>query len=78
MGLTLQGVGVATPMKAVCSARETETTEVVIDKPDQVVYRSTKTKETGWSDVVLSVLDKTVSILSLLGKAVSLPFPELL
>lgn len=81
MAISLQGVGSAPAMAAVSlprlEATETKTTEVVIENPDRVVYRETETKETGWSDIVLTVLDKTVSILAGLGKIVSLPLPNL-
>lgn len=77
MGLTIQGVKPMSAAALACAATETKTTEVVIKRPDEVVYRTTETKETGWSDTFLSVLDKTASILAGLGKVVNLPFPNL-
>lgn len=77
MGLTIQGVQPIPAAALACAARETESTEVIIKKPDEVVYRTSKTKETGWSDTFLTVLDKTVSILAALGKIVSLPIPPI-
>lgn len=77
MTIKLQGVP-ATPGKALaCSAKETETTEVVIDDPGKVVYRTTKTKETGWSDAFLSFVDRALSIASAISKVITFPIPNI-
>ena len=77
MTMKLQGVP-ATPGKALaCSATETKTTEVVIDNPDKVVYRTTETKETGWSDAFLSFVDKVLSIAAAISKVITLPIPTI-
>lgn len=81
MAISLQGVGSTPAMAAALmpkiEATETETREVVIDRPDKVVYRETKTKETGWADTILVILDKTVSILAGLGKLTTISLPNL-
>jgi len=74
MGLTIQGGIPPSPVASACQAKETRTSEVVIDKPDKVVYRTTHTKETTLSDSLLSILDKTVSIAAAIAK-IFLPMP---
>ena len=77
MGLMIQGVKPTSAAALACPAKESKTTEVEIEGQGKVVYRTTETKETGWGDLVLSILDKTVSILAGIGKIVNLPFPDL-
>lgn len=77
MTMKLQGVS-ATPGTALaCSARETETTEVVIDDPGKVVYRTTKTRETGWSDAFFSFVDRALTIGTAIAKVITFPIPNI-
>lgn len=74
MAISLQGVGSTPAAVLACTARESKTTEVVIDKPEKVVYRTTHTKETGWTDTAVSILGKILDIGLLLGKTYGLSF----
>jgi hypothetical protein len=73
MGLTIQGGIPPSPMASACPAKETRTQTVIVDRPRRVTYRTTHTKETGWSDILLTGLDRALSILSGLGKVLNLP-----
>ena len=75
MGLTIQGGQSPSLAAYACKAKETKTTEVVIEDGGKVVYRTTEKKETTLSDTLLSAIDKVISIAAALAKIINLPIP---